>query len=272
MTLNEALNWGAIPRSERRLLLGEILQKTHAYLAAHDEVELSVAEEERFRREVSRRELGEPMAYILGWKEFYGRSFRVTPAVLIPRPETETLVDWVLTLHDQKSPLDILDLGCGSGALALTLAAEYPKSRVVAVDISPAALTVASDNRTALLDQTGRVELLQGSWFAPLAARQFDLIVSNPPYVACQDPHLQEGDVRFEPMGALAAGEDGLSDLRQVIGEAPTHLRSGGWLLVEHGYDQESAVSQLFGRAGFQGITCHRDLAEIPRITGGFLP
>jgi release factor glutamine methyltransferase len=271
MNLADALNWGSIPRSERRLLLGHVLQKTHAFMAAHPEVELIATQQNLFESLVKRREAGEPIAYLLGEKEFYGRMFSVSPAVLIPRPETEILVDWVREKFSAQSTMEILDLGSGSGALAITLAAEYPHSKVMAVDISPEALDVARSNAQGLLNAPGQVKFLQGSWFAPLSGR-FDLIVSNPPYVASHDHHLTQGDVRFEPTTALVGGQDGLQDLIQVIGGASAYLKPGGWLMVEHGYDQQVAVAELFRGAGFQGVECRFDLAGLPRISGGFCP
>jgi release factor glutamine methyltransferase len=272
MNLADALNWGPIPRSERRLLLGHVLQKTHAFMAAHPEVELAATQQTHFEALVKRREAGEPIAYLLGEKEFYGRMFSVSPAVLIPRPETEILVDWVREKFSAQSAIGILDLGSGSGALAITLAAEYPQAKVAAVDISPEALDVARSNAQRLLNVHDQVKFLQGSWFAPLVPSQFDLIVSNPPYVASHDPHLAQGDVRFEPQGALVGGQDGMQDLIQIIGGASAYLKPGGWLLVEHGYDQQEAVAQLFRGAGFQGVECRFDLAGLPRISGGFSP
>jgi release factor glutamine methyltransferase len=272
MNLVDALNWGSIPRSERRLLLGHVLQKPHAFMAAHPEVELSAIQQNHFESLVKRREAGEPIAYLLGEKEFYGRMFAVSPAVLIPRPETEILVDWVLEKFSGEANGSMLDLGCGSGALAITLAAQCPRAQVAAVDISPEALAVAQANARNLLKAPAQVKFLQGSWFEPVSSSRFDLIVSNPPYVASHDPHLAQGDVRFEPMGALVGGQDGLQDLIQIIGGASAYLKPGGWLMVEHGYDQQAVVAELFRGAGFQGVECRFDLAGLPRISGGFCP
>jgi release factor glutamine methyltransferase len=272
MKIAEALGQGSLEKSERRLFLGQILGQSHAWIAAHDEVLLQQEQIQQFHQWVARRVAGEPVAYILGWKEFYGRPFTVSPQVLIPRPDTETLVDWAMQILSSMPSPALLDLGCGSGALAITLAAEWPKARVSAVDISAGALVVAEQNARALLGPSAGVVFLQGSWYAPVLGQRFDVIVSNPPYVAEQDPHLDQGDVRFEPRGALVGGRDGLADLRQVIAKACMHLKPGGWLLVEHGYDQAQPVADLFAEAGFLGVESRRDLAGQPRCTGGFCP
>lgn len=259
----------SIPLSEARLLLGSLLEKNLAWLEAHRDDELPEAIAPRFADWVARRTAGEPVAYLLGSREFYGRDFAVSPAVLIPRHETELLMELALaklsTLAKDASP-SLLDLGTGSGCIAITLALEAPYAQVTAVDASPQALVVAQQN-AATLD--ARVEFREGSWFEPLSGSRFDLIVSNPPYIKANDPHLAQGDVRFEPPSALASGPDGLADIRAIIATAPSYLKSGGWLLFEHGYDQAEAMVAVMEQGGFSAIEQHRDLAGIVRVTLG---
>ena len=228
----------------------------------------------RFQALAERRRAGEPLAYLLGQQEFYGRPFAVSPAVLIPRADTETLVETALEqltlLRQQRRavPLSLLELGTGSGIIAITLALEAPDTEVHAVERSPEALAMAQQNAKAL--GADRIHWHAGSWWQALASpRHFDLIVSNPPYIAAGDHHLQQGDLRFEPPQALAAGPDGLDDLRIIIGGAPAHLSPGGWLLLEHGYDQEAPVQALLRDAGFAEVFTRRDLAGQPRVSGG---
>jgi release factor glutamine methyltransferase len=216
---------------------------------------------------LERRRAGEPLAYIVGKREFFGRAFRVTPDVLIPRPETELLCELTLARlavsHPERSAR-VLDLGTGSGAVAVTVACERPQDDVCATDLSEAALEVARSNARSL---GGRIRTLQGSWYGPLRGERFDCIVSNPPYVAPGDPHLGQGDLRFEPSLALRDPVDGLSILRSIVEGAPGHLHAGGWLLLEHGWDQASAVRSLLADAGFGAIASHPDLAGIDRVT-----
>lgn len=256
----------AIPVAEARLLLGEVLGRNHAWLEAHRDDVLEAAAAQRFAALVARRAAGEPVAYLLGRREFYGRDFAVSPAVLIPRPETELLVEVALAaVADQTNPR-ILDLGTGSGCIAVTLALELPGAEVTAVDVSAAALDVARGNAQAL---GARLRCLQSEWFAALAGERFDLIVSNPPYVAEGDPHLAAGDLRFEPAVALACGRDGLDAIRRIVAAAPDHLEPGGTLHFEHGYDQAIAMAELLMAAGFADIEQHHDLAGIVRVSGG---
>lgn len=264
-----ALARGRIPAAETRLLLGALTGASTAQIAAYPEHALAPELALRFVDMLVRREQGEPVAYLLGEREFYGRSFRVSPAVLIPRPETELIVDTVLARVVKDAALRILDLGTGSGALAVSLALELPAAQVTAVDISPAALAVAAANAQRL---GARLRCLESDWFAALQGEVFDLIVSNPPYIAAGDPHLEEGDVRFEPPGALASGPAGLDDLARIAAEAPAHLSSGGWLLMEHGYDQGAAVRDLLLARGFLDVASARDLAGIERIGFGRRP
>jgi release factor glutamine methyltransferase len=254
----------ALEAREARLLLARATGFSEASVLAHPERELPEEAEARFRGFAARRARGEPIAYILGEKEFYGLPLQVNPAVLIPRPETELLVELALS----RRPASVLDLGTGSGAVALALKRHLPAARVVAVERSAAALAVAQRNALKLGLE---VDWRHGLWYEPVAGERFDLLVSNPPYVVEDDPHLGEGDVRFEPRSALVAGPDGLASLREIVALAPGHLNPGGWLLVEHGYDQDAAVRQLLDRAGLEAIHTWPDLAGIARVSGGGL-
>ncbi len=258
-------------RLDAALLLCAVLRCTRTHLIAHSEALLDSADDERFSALIERRARGEPVAYLLGQREFWSLPLAVTPATLIPRPDTETLVqaalDW---LPDNQTPARLLDLGTGSGAIALALAAERPRAEIVASDRSAEALDVARRNGDSLAPD--RVTWLMGDWFAALAATErFAMIVSNPPYVNDDDPHLGRGDVRFEPRTALTAGTDGLDDLRQIVAQSPAYLQRDGALLVEHGADQGDAVARLFDQAGFSRIEGVRDLAGKTRVTRGRL-
>lgn len=241
---------------------------TPAWLIAHDTDPLSSTQTSAFGTLLARRLAGEPMAYITGSREFYGRPFRVSPDVLIPRPDTELLVELALARLPPGQAVEVLDLGAGSGCIAITLALERPLARITAVDRSAAALTIARSNAEFL---GAAVEFLTSDWFSALSGRHFDLIVSNPPYIAANDPHLARGDVRFEPPTALAAGADGLDDLRRLATAAGPHLKPGGKLLLEHGYDQGAVCRALLQQAGFSGVTTLRDLAGLDRVTLGYL-
>ena len=217
--------------------------------------------------------MGDPVAYLIGKREFYGRDFTVGPAVLIPRPETETLVEAVLkVLGHAGDAWRIADLGTGSGAIAVTLACELAHARIVATDLSADALGIASTNARAH-EVAERIELVQGVWFVPLAGRRFDVVVSNPPYVATKDEHLEQGDLRFEPRLALTDGSaDGLDSIRTIVQGALSHLEPGGLLALEHGYDQVQAVQELLAGAGFEARESVRDLAGIARVALGRKP
>lgn len=255
-----------IPAAEARLLLCHVLGCSTAWIEAHRDDALGEAEGERFAGLASRRAAGEPVAYLVGTREFYGRDFAVSPAVLIPRPETELLIDLVKA---GPVPSRVLDLGTGSGCLAITLALELPRTELTAIDRSPDALVVARGNAECL---GARVRFLEGDWFDAVAGERFDVIVSNPPYVAEADPHLREGDLRFEPAMALRCGTDGLDAIRRIVAQAPSHLIAGGRLLFEHGYDQAEAAASLLAAAGFSDPEAHRDLAGIVRVSGGRHP
>jgi release factor glutamine methyltransferase len=255
-------------RLEARVLAAHAWQVDHAWLIAHDTDPLNDTHVAAFESLVSRRLEGVPIAYLVGAREFYGRPFQVSPAVLIPRPDTELLVERALVHIPADQAVEILDLGTGSGCIAITLALERPLARVTAADRSAAALAVAQRNADIL---NARVEFLASDWFAALAGRRFDLIVSNPPYVAAADPHLAHGDVRFEPLTALAAGHDGLDDLRRLTRAACAHLKPGGMLLLEHGYNQMDRVQTLLREGGIHHPQSWADLSGILRVSGGKL-
>lgn len=256
-----------IDRIDAELLLLHVLGKPRSWLFGHDTDALDMGDVAAFEALVARREAGEPVAYLTGRRGFWTLELAVTPATLIPRPETELLVERALERLPRDAAARIADLGTGSGAIALALAKERPRARVIATDASEAALIVACAN--AAENGIDNTEFRHGSWFAPLAGERFDLIASNPPYIEADDPHLGQGDLRFEPMSALASGGDGLDDLRVIVGEAPSHLVDGGWLLVEHGWNQGAAVRALFADAGFIDIETARDLEGRERVTLG---
>ena len=340
-TLDDLIRDSGLPRAEARRLLASLTGQPLTWFMAHGDDPADPDLVARFQALAERRRAGEPLAYLLGQQEFYGRPFAVSPAVLIPRADTETLVETaleqLLLLRRQRHavdapgaealgarppgaealgadtpsanapgaaahalaslpartppcpgqssadaqaplsktssrpahpPLSLLELGTGSGIIAITLALEAPDTEVHAVERSLEALAVAQQNAKAL--GAARIHWHPGSWWQALARpRRFDLIVSNPPYITAHDHHLQQGDLRFEPPQALAAGPDGLDDLRIIIGGAPTHLNPGGWLLLEHGYDQEAPVQALLRNAGFADVFTRRDLAGQPRVSGG---
>ncbi|SCK17367.1 peptide chain release factor N(5)-glutamine methyltransferase [Vogesella sp. LIG4] len=268
-SINQALRHFDLPRLEARLLLAQVTGLSHAAMvsAAHDE--LSAEQWQAFSALAARRLAGEPVAYLLGAREFYGREFAVTPAVLIPRPETEHLVEATLAKVGRMRPARVVDLGTGSGIIACTLALEAPQWQVAAVDLSADALQVARGNAARLGAQ---VAFHHGSWLAPLpAGERFDAIVSNPPYIEQHDHHLDEGDVRFEPRMALTDENDGLDCLRAIVAAAPARLLPGGWLLLEHGYDQGAACRALLVYAGFVQVATLPDLAGNDRVTLGQL-
>lgn len=270
-TVRGLLGDSPLPRLETQMLLQHVLGVSRAWLIAHDTDPLADAPVRQYQALLGRRLGGEPMAYLVGHREFMGHAFTVEPGVLIPRPETELLVETglaVLARGAAKRPR-VLDLGTGSGAIAVSVALARPDAVVVATDISAQALEVASRNAHTLGAQ---VEFLQGSWFEALAGRPpFDLIVSNPPYIRDDDPHLGQGDLRFEPAGALTDGADGLAALACIAAQAPQWLLPGAGLWMEHGYDQAQAVRGLLSQAGFSHVQSLQDLAGIERISGGNL-
>lgn len=254
-----------IPASEASLLLAEAIGQGKAWLIAHDGDVMPAEAAARFDEWVQRRGRGEPVAYILGWREFYGHRFAVGPGVLIPRPETELLVDEGLAALEHKQQPRILDLGTGSGCIAISLALARPDAQVYAVDFSEDALKIASANAARLGAQ---VAFVRSDWTAGLSERDFDLIVSNPPYIAPDDEHLGQGDLRFEPRTALAAADAGLADLHRIIDAAAGLLKAGATLLCEHGWDQAGAMREAVVAKGLSPLR-FRDLAGIVRVTGG---
>ncbi|MFD2642396.1 peptide chain release factor N(5)-glutamine methyltransferase [Pseudomonas japonica] len=256
-------------RLDIELLLAAAIGKTRSYLHTWPERIVSSEAAQTFADYLQRRRAGEPVAYILGQQGFWNLDLEVAPHTLIPRPETELLVETAMRLQPG-DPARVLDLGTGTGAIALALASERRQWQVTAVDRVEEAVALAERNRQRL--QLDNVSVLASHWFSALAGQRFELIISNPPYIAAADPHLVAGDVRFEPSSALVAGQDGLDDLRLIIAEAPAHLVAGGWLLLEHGFDQAAAVRELLARHGFEQIESHLDLNAHERITLGRLP
>jgi len=249
------------------MLLAHALGRTRAALFAWPEYEPDAAQRAAFEALVEARARGTPVAYLLGSRAFHRFELQVTPAVLIPRPETERLVELALERIPPGQPCSIADLGTGSGAIALALALERPHARVLATDASEAALEVARANAARL--GAGNVLFAHGDWCAALGGAPFDLIASNPPYIAAGDPHLARGDLRFEPASALASGVDGLDAIRTIVAAAPAHLVPGGWLLLEHGWEQGAAVRALLSAHGFEAVTSARDLAGHERVSFG---
>lgn len=254
---------------EAELLLAHVLERPHAWLYAHDDARVPDDLAERFAGMVQRREAGEPIAYLTGARGFWRFDLAVTPATLIPRPETERLVELALERISPAIGISVADMGTGSGAIALALACERPRARVVASDVSADALAIARANARAL--NLDNVEFRQGDWWTALAGERFGLVASNPPYIAAGDPHLDEGDLRFEPAAALASGVDGLDAIRTIVAGAPAHLEPGGWLLLEHGWDQGAAVRRLLEHAGFADVATREDLEGRDRVTLGRL-
>jgi release factor glutamine methyltransferase len=249
------------------VLLAHVLGCNRAWLAAHETDGLTQDEASAFSALCNRRRNGEPVAYLTGTREFWGLTLAVTPDVLIPRPETETLVEFALSKLPRDRALRVLDLGTGSGAIALALAHDRPDATVLATDRSEAALAVARGNAQRL--KLTNVTFAAADWYAGVPPGTFDVIASNPPYIGAVDPHLQEGDLRFVPASALSPGVDGQSALRAIISGARDRLTPGGWLAVEHGYDQSDAVQALFRDAGFAEVVSLRDLAGIARVVAG---
>lgn len=266
-TIAQAQEWAraqGIDRLDVQLILTHLLGQSRTWLMAHDQDLMPDASLQPFKDWIARRASGEPFAYLTGDKEFFGLPLSVNPSVLIPRPDTEILVEWALEHIPIDASFKALDLGTGSGAIALALAHQRPKAHITAVDASEMALQTAQANA----EQLGlKVEFLQGSWFTPVAGQIFDLIVSNPPYIAEGDPHLAA--LKHEPITALTSGPDGLDDIRAIILAAREHLLPGAWLLLEHGYDQAVAVADLLQTAGYQNIQTRKDLGGQDRCTGG---
>lgn len=255
---------------DAELLLCSILKKDRVFLHTWPERELEDHDYSLFIELINRRLEGEPVAHILGERDFWTLNLKVTPDTLIPRPETELLVELALKNIPEDQPVKILDLGTGTGAIALSLASERPLAEVTASDFSAAALEVAKQN--AEKHQLKNISFLQSHWFSEIPEQAFNIIVSNPPYVCEEDPHLDQGDVRFEPRSALTSGRDGLDDIREIIHQARNYLSNNGVLLLEHGYDQEEAVTELFNAAGFEQVSDHSDYNHQPRVAIGSIP
>lgn len=254
-------------RLDAELLLCHVLGRPRGYLYTWPEAELGEVDRQAFEGLVERRLGGEPIAHIIGRREFWSLELDVSADTLIPRPETELLVEAALERIPERAQWSVADLGTGSGAIALAIAGERPNCHITAVERSEGALAVALRNIRRL--GPGNIELLQGNWFTPLAGRRFEMILSNPPYIPDSDPHLRQGDVRFEPLSALAAGADGLADIRYLIAEAAEYLQDPGWLLLEHGYDQGAAVTALMRDAGYLDVADLADLQGHGRVAIG---
>ncbi len=263
---------GLDARHEAELLLLHVLQRPRSWLFAHATDPLPASDLAAFETLLARRVAGEPVAYLTGRRGFWTLDLDVDPSTLIPRPETELLVELALERLPLERDLRVADLGTGSGAIALALASERPQARVLATDASAGALAMAA--RNADRHELGNVRFAEGGhdWYAPLHGQCFDLIASNPPYIASDDPHLQQGDLRFEPATALASGADGLDDIRRIVAGGQAHLLPGGWLLIEHGWDQGEAIRALFEQAGYVQVQTARDLEQRDRITLGQRP
>ena len=255
-----------IERDEAELLLVHALDKPRSWLIAHDTDTLDAAVLRSYRAMLERRAVGEPVAYITGWRGFWSFDLEVSQATLIPRPETELLVELALQRLPEDADASVVDLGTGSGAIALALAIERKHASVVATDRSIDALDVAARNAQRL---GLRIEFARGDWFGPVSGRRFELIVSNPPYIEAGDAHLAQGDLRFEPASALSSGADGMEAIGRIVGDAPEYLEAGGWLLMEHGWNQGDAVRALLQARGFADVQTFRDLEDRDRVSGG---
>lgn len=253
---------------DTRALLAHALARSPAWLYANLHDECDPIAQARFESLVARRVAGEPVAYLTGLRGFWRFDLEVGPATLIPRPDTELLVDRALDVCPAEAR--VCDLGTGSGAIALALAFERPRAQVLATDASEAALAIARRNAQRL--GLANVEFAMGSWYAPLQGARFDLLLSNPPYIEEGDPHLSQGDLRFEPVTALASGADGLDAIRELAAGALAHLQPGGWLMIEHGWQQGGAVRSLFESAGLHAVATHLDLEQRERVTVGRAP
>ena len=266
-TVSAALAMSGLVPFEAKVLLAHVMDRDRAWLAAHADAVLTSEQMLKFDALARRRRDGEPVAYLTGRREFFGLDLEITPDVLIPRPETELLVEIALAGLSRETSARVLDLACGSGAVALAIANERPRASALGADVAAAAVALARRNAQRL--GIGNVEFIESDWFARVPREPFALIVANPPYVAEDDAHLERGDLRFEPPLALKAGADGLDAMRAIVAAAPDYLMAGGTLALEHGHDQAQAVQRLLRDAGFGDVTSARDLAGIQRVTYG---
>ncbi len=257
---------GDSPKRDAEILLGFVTGKARTFIIAFGETLLTATQSEQLETLLARRERGEPVAYLVGEREFWSLPLSVSPATLIPRPDTECLVEQAL-LHLPATAAKVLDLGTGTGAIALAIASERPDCQVTGIDLHPDAVKLAQHNAQKLAIPNAR--FLQGSWFSPVPAQHFALIASNPPYIDATDPHLSQGDVRFEPSSALVAENAGFADLAHIIQSSTAYLNEGGWLLLEHGWQQAEEVQKLFTQAGYRGITTVKDYGGNDRVTLG---
>jgi release factor glutamine methyltransferase len=267
MTLHELEVTSLTPRLDAEVLVMHACGIDRSELITRNETALTGEQQSKLEDLLARRNRGEPVAYITGTREFWSMELNVTPATLIPRPETELLVEKALELIPHDAAWTVADLGTGSGAVALAIARERPRCRAIATDNSPTALDVARSNAKKI--GLTNVDFRAGDWFAPLVGETFDMLVSNPPYIRADDPHLKQGDLRFEPVTALVAGDDGLDAIRHIAQHAREFLKPDGWLLFEHGWDQAEAIGEYLRQQGYRDIVCHTDLAGQTRVAGG---
>ncbi|UPW19914.1 peptide chain release factor N(5)-glutamine methyltransferase [Agarivorans sp. TSD2052] len=273
-SIAEALNWareklhlGESPQVDAKVLLQHVLGCEPVYLLTWPERCLTELQWQQYQDLLEKREAGQPVAYLIGLRDFWSLSLKVSPATLIPRPDTEVLVEQSLKKIVNLADTEIVDLGTGTGAIALAIASECPLAKVYASDLREDAVQLARENASSL--HLSEVDIRQGSWLEPFSGQTFDLIVSNPPYIDPQDPHLSQGDVRFEPISALTSEQNGLADIKHIIDTATDYLKAGGWLLLEHGYDQKQAVQQLLDKAGYSQIFTEQDYGGMDRVSGG---
>lgn len=257
------------PRLDAEVLLAQCLNKSRTWLATWPDKAINTTQAQQFSELLERRLNGEPIAHITGHREFWSLDIQVNKHTLIPRPDTELLIEQVLLNSPLDNCIQLLDLGTGSGAIALALASERPKWQITASDQSSAALQMAKKNARQL--NLSNIQFYQGSWFAPLKQTKFDIIACNPPYIPVDDPHLSQGDVRFEPLSALASGADGLDDIRLIADQARQHLKPHGRLIIEHGYDQKEQLMLIFENLCYKNITQHLDMSGNPRLTSGLI-
>lgn len=260
------LHAGESPKRDAEILLGFVTGRARTFIMAFGETLLTAEQLQQLETLLARREQGEPVAYLIGEREFWSLPLSVSPATLIPRPDTECLVEQALA-RLPSAPVNVLDLGTGTGAIALALASERPDCQLTGVDLQPDAVKLAEHNAQKLNIRNAR--FLQGSWFTPVEGERFALIASNPPYIDAADPHLAQGDVRFEPASALVAENAGLADLAHIIQAAPAYLQEGGWLLLEHGWQQAAEVQKLFLDAGYQQVATVKDYGDNDRVSLG---